>query len=177
MKRTVIIVGIVIGLGVGVLVPTVSTAQRRDGLPVPSGDLTPAEVQQLFDAFELVRAQEMLDLTDEQYPQFVVKLKGLQDVRREAQQQRIRMLRNLQRLANQDGVDDAELQESLDSLKALERETAEVRASAYDDLDSVLNLHQQARFRMFEQAMERRRLDLLMRARRSQSRRPGPQPR
>ena len=87
------------------------------------------------------------------------------------------MLRNLQRLANQDGVDDAELQESLDSLKALERETAEVRASAYDDLDSVLNLHQQTWFRMFEQAMERRRLDLLMRALRSQSRSPSPQPR
>ena len=177
MKRTVTIVGVVIGLGLGMLVPEVSVAQPRDGLPALAEDLTPAEVQQLFDAFELVRAQEMLELTDEQYPEFVVKLKGLQDVRREAQQQRMGMLRNLQRLANQDGMDDAELQESLDSLKALERETATARASAYDDLDSILSLHQQARFRMFEQAMERRRLDLLMRARRPQPRRLGPQPR
>ena len=86
MKCTVIIVGIAIGLGVGVLVPAASAAQPRDGLPARAGDLTPAEVQQLFDAFELVRAQEMLDLADEQYSQFVVKFKGLQDVRREVQQ-------------------------------------------------------------------------------------------
>ena len=178
MKRTVIIVVVVvIGLGVGVFAPGASAAQPRAGLQGLPGDMTPAEVQQLFDAFELVRAQEMLDLTDAQYPQFVAKLKGVQDVRREAQQQRMRMLRELQQLANQDGVDDAELQESLDSLKALEHATAEARTSAYDDLDSVLTVRQRARFRMFEQAMERRRLDLLMRARRSPSRRPGAQTR
>ena len=177
MKRTVIIVGVVVGLGVGMFAPGASAAQPRAGLQALSGDMTPAEVQQLFDAFELVRAQEMLDLTDDQYPQFVAKLKGVQDVRREAQQQRMRILRDLQQLANQDGVDDAELQKSLDLLKALEGEIAEARTSAYDDLDSVLTVRQRARFRMFEQAMERRRLDLLMRARRSPSRRPSAQPR
>ena len=36
---------------------------------------------------------------------------------------------------------------------------------AYDALDEVLDARQQARFRMFEEAIERRKLDLLVRAR------------
>ena len=152
-------------------------ARQRDTLPGLSGDLTPTEVQQLFDAFELVRAQEMLDLSDEQYPQFVLKLKGLQDARRRGQPRRVRMLRELQQLANQDRSDDGELEKRLDELNVLDREAVEARAAAYEEIDDLLDLRQRVRFRMFEQAMERRRLDLLMRARRPQMRRPNPQPR
>ena len=168
-------VAVVLGLAIVCGATSAWGAQQRDALPGLGGDLTPAEVQQLFDAFELVRAQEMLDLRDEQYSQFVVKLKGLQDARRRSQQQRMRMLRELQQLANQDSADDAELEKRLDALKTLDREAAERRALAYDRIDEVLDLRQQVRFRMFEQAMERRRLELLMRARRPQPRRPNPQ--
>ena len=58
--------------------PLSAGAQQRDALPGFGNDMTPAEVQRLFEAYELVRAQEMLDLSDEQYPQFVVGLKALQ---------------------------------------------------------------------------------------------------
>jgi hypothetical protein len=36
---------------------------------------------------------------------------------------------------------------------------------AYDQLDEVLDARQQARFRMFEEVIEQRKLDLLVRAR------------
>ncbi len=157
----------------------VGAAQQRDDLPGVAGDMTPFEVQQLFDAFELVRAEEMLGLTDDQYPQFVVRLKAVQRGRREAQQQRQRMLRELQRLANQPGAEEAVLEERLASLIAHDRDAAETRAAAVGDIDAILSIRQQVRFRIFEQAMERRRLDLLMRARtrRAPQRRPGGQQR
>jgi hypothetical protein len=36
---------------------------------------------------------------------------------------------------------------------------------AYDSLDEVLDVRQQARFRIFEENLERRKMDLLLRAR------------
>ena len=143
-----------------------TAAQQRDALPGFGDDMTPAEVQRLFEAYELVRAQEMLDLSDEQYPQFVVRLKALQDARRQGMQGRQRRLRQLQQMAGQPSADDAGLSDGLAALKRHESETAEAEGRAVDALDEILNPRQQVRFRMFEQAMERRRLDLLMRARR-----------
>ena len=45
-----------------------------------------------------------------------------------------------------------------------ERAAAELRR-ALDGVDEILTVRQQARFRLFEDQMERRKLDLLMRAR------------
>ena len=45
-----------------------------------------------------------------------------------------------------------------------ERAALELR-QAYDALDEVLDTRQQARFRMFEEQIEQRKLDLLVRAR------------
>ena len=152
--------------------PLSAGAQQRDALPGFGNDMTPAEVQRLFEAYELVRAQEMLDLSDEQYPQFVVGLKALQDARREGQQGRQQRLRRLQQMANQPNADDATLSDRLADLKRHDAETAEAQGRAVEALDAILNPRQQVRFRMFEQTMERRRLELLMRARRPPSRRP-----
>ena len=157
--------------------PTPAAGQPRGPLAELSDDLTPAGVQQLFDAFELVRAREMLDLSDEQYPRFVVKLQTLQQTRRETQMQRQRLFRELQQLANRPNTNDDELRERLEAFKAHDRESEAARTAAHDEIDTLLTVRQQVRFRMFEQAMERRRLDLLMRVRRPVQRRPGPQPR
>jgi hypothetical protein len=62
-------------------------------------------------------------------------------------------------------------------LKALrdddDRAAAELRR-AYDAVDEILDVRQQARFRIFEEMIERRKLDLLMRARQGSARRNGP---
>ena len=144
---------------------TVAAAQARDEIPL-TGDMTPAQVQRLFDAYELVQAREMLDLDDEQYPQFVASLNALQEARRETQQQRQRMLRELNRLSRQPGTEESILEERLERLRAHDRESAAVLEQAYDGIDDVLNVRQRVRFRMFERQMERRRLEMLQRARR-----------
>ena len=61
--------------------------------------------------------------------------------------------------------DDAAIRKQLLALRELdERATVELR-QAYDSLDEVLDARQQARFRMFEEHIEQRKLDLLIRAR------------
>ena len=151
--------------------PTLGFAQQRDSLRALSGDMTPLEIQRLFEAFELVRAQEMLDLSEEQYPEFVARFKVLQDTRRTGQQERQRRLRELQRMSNQAGADESTLAEELVALDAHDREVAQRQRDAIAEIDTLLNIRQQVRFRMFEQAMERRRVELLMRARRQRPRR------
>jgi hypothetical protein len=49
------------------------------------------------------------------------------------------------------------------------RSTDEIR-TAYDAIDQSLTLRQRARFRIFEEMMERRKLDLVSRARQQTSR-------
>lgn len=165
-------------LFVGTLgVTTLAGAPQQDRFPPGRGNMSPGEVQQLFDAFELVRAEEMLNLTEEQYPEFVVRLKALQDGRRDAQRERQMMLLELRRLLGQGGADEAELEARLEELTRHEQETAAQRAAAVEEIDRILDVRQRVRFRMFQQAMEERRLELLLRARRSQQpqRQPRPQ--
>ena len=137
------------------------------------GDLSPAEIQRLFDAYAIVQAQEMLQLDDEHYGRFVSRLKSLQETRRRHQVTRQRMVQDLVRLANQVGsepgeageADDEALRSRLAELDAHDEQAFTERRDAYRAVDEVLDLRQRARFRAFEQQMERRKLELLMRAR------------
>ncbi len=136
------------------------------------GDFAPLEIQRLFDAYALVQAQDMLELSDEQYGQFVRQLKALQEIRRTNEQERQRFMQRLGRLSNQDPpADDAALRDELQAFRAYEIRTAEELREAYDGVDGVLDMRQRVRFRIFEERMERRKLDLVLRASRL---RPGP---
>ena len=65
--------------------------QARPPLPgLDNGDMSPAEIQKLFDAYLVMEAQQALSLSDQQYPQFLTRLRALQDTRRRNQQERIR---------------------------------------------------------------------------------------
>jgi hypothetical protein len=131
-------------------------------------DMTPQEIQRLFDAYLIMEAQQALTLTDQQYPQFLTRLKTLQETRRRNQQQRNQLMAELQRLTSPRAAvraDEATLKERLTALQELEsRSSAELR-QAHAALDEILDVRQQARFRVFEEQIERRKLDLLMRAR------------
>jgi hypothetical protein len=140
------------------------TVDSTAGQVLDQPGVTPAEIQRMFEAYALVQAQEQLKLTDDKYPQFLVKFKALQDVRRRTQQDRNRLLQDLRRLANEGGDENP----IKDRLKALQDLDARARADvqkAYEGVDSVLDVRQQAKFRLFEEQMERRKLELLMRAR------------
>ncbi len=149
------------------LVAQAPQQEEADPRPRVRAGLTPAEVVHMLDAYAIVQAQEVLRLSESQYPQFVTRLKKLHQTRRQAQQERNRLLQQLQRLAGPQAtqVDENAIRTHLKTLRELdERSALEVR-KAHDAVDEVLDVRQQARFRMFEERLERRKLDLLMRAR------------
>ena len=130
-------------------------------------DLSPGEVVGMLDAYALVQAQNALQLNDSQYGTFVGRLKNLQETRRRNQRARNQIVQDLRRLTNPQvaTVDEAAVREKLKALREIDdRATAELR-KAYDSLDEVLDVRQQARFRIFEENLERRKMDLLLRAR------------
>ena len=140
--------------------------EGRQNRPRAEG-LTPADVEDMFDALSLVQAEKFLTVSVTQYPTFVTRLKHLHQTRKRNRQGRIQLLRELQRMtAPQRGpADETAIRERLKALRDHDdRSAAELRKS-YDALDEILDARQQARFRVFELELERRKLDLLMRAR------------
>ncbi len=143
--------------------------------PADPPGVAPAEIQRLFDAYALVQAQEQLSISDDRYAQFLTRFKALQDVRRKALVEHTRTVLELRRLINTEQGDDMQLK---DQIKALQdgdaRASADIR-KAYDGVDQVLDVRQQAKFRVFEELMERRKLELVIRARQAnRANRPAP---
>jgi hypothetical protein len=129
------------------------------------GGITPAEIRRMFDSYALMQAQEQLKITDEQFPRFLSRFKALQDVRRRNLMERNRRLQELRRLTSNPQTDETTLSERVKALQELEdRSLADLR-KAYEGVDQVLDVRQQARFRVFEEQMEQRMLQLITRAR------------
>jgi len=149
----------------GVLLMAVPASARPQQPAAPdAASVSPAELQRLFDSYALVQAQQFLNLSDEQYSKFLPRFMALQNARRQAQQQRNRVLNELRMMVNQGGSDD-QIKASLKQLQDIdERGDAEAK-KALEAVDQTLELRQQARFRIFEEQMERRKLELVTRAR------------
>jgi uncharacterized membrane protein YdfJ with MMPL/SSD domain len=132
---------------------------------------TAAEVQVLFDAMVVVQAQKALGLTDTQYPQFVGRLKALQDTRRRNQRARNQIIQEIARLTspNNAAPDESQLRDKLKALDDLESKTAAEIRKAYENLDQVLDIRQRARFRVFEEQVERRKFQFLLNTRRGRT--------
>ena len=147
-----------------------AAAQRQRGAETGRGaqgdGLGPAQVLNMLDAWAIVQAQDALQLGDDQYPQFVARLKRLQQTRRRNLQGRLAILQDLRRLSAGPGdkVDENALRERLKALTDHDVASAAEMRKAYDELDQVLSTKQQARFRLFEEVLERRKIDLLKRA-------------
>ena len=149
---------------------TTAGAQRaREPQPREPGAnadaLGPAQILNMLDAWAIVQAQDTLQLGDDQYGDFVVRLKRLQQARRRNLQERVRILQELRRLTAPDvRVDDTAIREKLKALADHDSAAADELRKAYEQLDQVLSPKQQARFRLFEEVLERRKIDLLKRA-------------
>jgi hypothetical protein len=126
--------------------------------------VSPFELQRMFDAYALLQAQEFLKISDEQYTRFLPRFKALQDARRQALQQRTRVLNEVRKLVNNDGQDEP-IKNALKQLQDIDERGVTETRKASDAVDQVLDLRQQAKFRIFEEQMERRKLDLVTRAR------------
>lgn len=119
----------------------------------------------MFDSYALMQAQEQLKISDEQFPQFLSRFKAMQDVRRRALQERGRLVQELRQLVNAPQPDEAQMKEHIKALADLETRSADDLKKAQDAIDQVLDVRQQAKFRVFEENMERRKLELVTRAR------------
>jgi len=138
--------------------------------PAPEQGFTLGEIQRIFDGYLVMQAQDALGLSDQQFAQFVPRLKVLQDTRRRYQQERMRLLNELQRLTRPAAGhpapgDEGLIKERLNALQENEARSAADIRKAYTAIDELLDPRQQARFRIFEEQIERKKLDLLLRAR------------
>ena len=160
---------VLLSAGLGVAEPSVHQAAAvPDARPNRAqGELSPAEVVGMLDAYALVQAQNALQLNDSQYGAFVGRLKALQETRRKNQRARNQVVQELRRLTGQQAatLDEAAVRDRLKALRELDERSAADLRRAYDALDEVLDIRQQARFRIFEENLERRKMDLLLRAR------------
>jgi hypothetical protein len=159
--------------GASLVLSTMAQAQAPPrSVPPAAGErdpMSPREVQRLFDAYVVVQSQEALALRDDQYPQFLPRLRALQDARRRHQQGRNQILAELNRLTapRTSSVDETAIAERLRALDELDARSAADIRKAYEGLDQVLDVRQRARLRLFEERVERQKLELLMRARRA----------
>lgn len=143
--------------------------------PALAGDmrLSPADVMNVLDGYALVQAQEALQLGEAQYGSFVTRLKKLQETRRRNQQGRVRLLQELRKLTSPQAAetDENAIRQRIKALQDHDDRSADEVRKAYSAIDEVLDARQQARFRLFEERLEMRKIDLLMRARQAAARR------
>ena len=149
------------------------SAQARQGRAAPpatppaAGEtgVSPGDVQRMFDAYMVMQAQEQLKISDDHFPQFLTRYKALQELRRKSLQEHGRLLVEMRQMLNAPNPDEAQLKERMKSLQDLDSRSIADARKAYEAIDQVLDVRQQAKFRIFEEAMERRKLELVTRAR------------
>jgi hypothetical protein len=147
--------------------PPPSSSQQQAPAAQGGSSLAPGEVQQLFDGYAVVQAQEFLGLSEAQFGPFVPRFRAFQETRRRSQRERVRLIQELSRMtsARAGQVPENGLRERLRALRELEARTATQLQQARDAIDETLDIRQQARFRVFEEHIEQRKLQLLMQAR------------
>ena len=155
-------------------------AQDRPAAPSPPAGppgqdtaLEPGEVGRLFDAYALMQAQDTLGLDQAQYERFVGRFKALLETRRRHAMARMRVVRELGQFSRAEPPDEEALRARL---KALDEEIERGRvdaAQAQAGVDELLTIVQRARFRVLEEQLERRRWELMSRARQQVRQRRG----
>ncbi len=90
------------------------------------------ELVNMLDTYAIVQAQEALQLADEQYGQFVTRLKRLQQIRRQNTRARNQILQDLRRLTQETTPDENALRARLKALQDQEVSAADELRRAYD---------------------------------------------
>jgi hypothetical protein len=120
-------------------------------------------VEDLLEGMEISNADKFLQVDNQHYGDFIQRLRNLQKMRRQHQNQRQRLVMELRRMTNQPGVEDALLEAPTKRLDDFDKQSFQDLQTAYAQIDEVLNVRQRARFRLFEEQMEQRKLEILTR--------------
>jgi hypothetical protein len=139
-------------------------AQAAAGAQGKDAGTDPAELGRLFDAYTVMQAQEALGLDEARFGPFVTRLRALQQMRRRHVRERAVLMREMRQLLQATGTD-VQLKDKLDALVRLEATIRNDESKARDAVDEILDVRQQARFRLLEQQLELRKLELVNRAR------------
>lgn len=142
--------------------PAAAASQRGEG-----EGLTAAQVERMWDDYVLAQAQTVLNLSDQQFPRFRNRLLQLQQLRRRLQRERNVKLREAQQALNARGAppDMTIVSARLKEYDDLMVSSADQLRQGYASIDEVLNVRQRVRFRMFEDRMAQKKLELLAQAR------------
>ncbi|MEX2273518.1 MAG: hypothetical protein WD690_18765 [Vicinamibacterales bacterium] len=124
----------------------------------------PREIQAQFDAYVIGQAETVLRISEEQYPQFVRRVRALQTVRRTSRMQRNRMIGQLNQMLRAGTADETRLVEATRAIDEHERTRLAALEKAYAGIDEVLTPWQRARFRVLEDHLEQKKLEMLLRA-------------
>ncbi|MCU1382107.1 MAG: hypothetical protein JWL71_804 [Acidobacteria bacterium] len=175
MTRTLTQAALIALVALALASPAAAQRGRARGQAAGAGGETigsTAEIQRMFDSYALIQAQDQLKISDDTFPQFLGRFKVLQDTRRRNMVERFRLVQELRRLSNDPQGDETQMKERLKALDDLDARTQGEVAKAYEAINQILDVRQQAKFRVFEENMERRKLELVTRAR--QASRPKP---
>ena len=145
--------------------PPLGRGQRRAN-PPPGGPMTQQQLQDYLDVHATIVAERDLQLTAEQYPTFVARLRRLQQARRQQIMQRNKAMRELAPLVSGAGPfkDDEILPRYKAFDEANQRALQEIRQAELE-LDGVLTPWQRVRFRMLEERLERQKIEMLVKLR------------
>ena len=138
----------------------------RPNMPIP-------QLQALFDAHLLVQAQRSLQLSDEQYQRFFTRMNRLQEVRRQHLRRRNQLINELRRKWRPE-TNESELVALTKQLDELETTFDSEQRTARRAIDEVLTARQVAHFRVFEEDMERRKIEFITQSRQPQGPPKGP---
>jgi hypothetical protein len=128
--------------------------------------MTVQQVEQYFDALVLNQARRQLQLSEDQFLRFGARLQRLQMARRQLQRRRTVAIRDLTAISGPNATTgDEVISQRLRDLETVVSEGTRQVTLAQEDIDAMLTVRQRARFRVFEDMMERRKLELLARAR------------
>lgn len=144
----------------------VQGAPRQQG----RGHMSPSDIQDQFDAYAILQAQDALRLSDDQFPQFVRRARELHALRRRLRVERSRLVGDLNELLRNRNATEARLGAATRALDEHERASLVEVQKAYAAIDEVLDARQRARFRVLEEQLERKKLEMLFRARQVQRR-------
>lgn len=148
--------------------PAAGARGRVASSGAPRTPLKAAALANALDHYAVAQARRALQLNESEYEQVAPRLRSLQQVRRRNAQARHRIVQDLRKLAGPRAAgepDDQILSERLAALREHDARAAQELRAAYAALDEVLTPRQQARFRLFEENIDARKLELLMRAR------------
>ena len=134
---------------------------ERPALPPVGRGMNAMQLQQHLDAFALIQAEQQLKLSADQYSVFAPKLIRLQTMRRRMMQERRRLLNELNQLLIAEAPSDEAITEKTKGFDDWNRRMSDELAKVYQDLDTSLTPWQRGRFRLLEEQIERRKLELL----------------